>query len=315
MNAQLMTVTYADSSRDVYLQSYADMVVYDTSGRKKSLCAIRFGGYPEQVSGMAAAICGGGTIEVDTGTEQIVLHPLPKQYKRALSHDGVYAEATLIAEDEIQKAAETNTQNPGEEDEFGEQAALGLPPRNCFIYVSPGDDKALFDAIDRKTGVPLIPEFQDYLLSELKRAGILRPLITHSASFRMDAWVLRCSDGDRNIINVVENGVRTGLIAIPGADGTKGPSAFDGVESVTGYLSAYGPQIAQRIQNLFVPLFDPEKEPLSPEVMAVNETIREKAGYPVSAGRDAAREIEGTEKEAAGQKSGGLTARRFENDN
>jgi superfamily II DNA or RNA helicase len=280
-----MTVRYVDSGRNIHLTSYADMVVYDPAGTKKTLCAIRFGGYPEQVGGMAAAISGGGEIEVEAGNEKIILHPLLKQYRRALTHDRdeIYAEATLIAEDETQKSQGKNTkeaQKPKEKDEdFGGQTGLDLPPRNSFIYVAPGDSKALFDAIDRKTGVPLIPAFQDYVLSELKRTGILKPLTVCSASFKFEAWTLKCSGGDRNIIDIIEKGVKTGKITIPGSVSPTGGTPFDVIDSVTGYLSAYGPELAERIKNLFVPLFDPEKDSLSSEVLAVNETIREKAGY------------------------------------
>ena len=108
MSTSLMTVKYVDGNRGVFLTNYADMVVYDTTGQKKTLCAIRFGGYPEQVSGMAMAISGGGTIEVDTGNEKILLHPLLKQYRRKMSHDRdeIYSEVTLIAEDENQQSQE-----------------------------------------------------------------------------------------------------------------------------------------------------------------------------------------------------------------
>jgi hypothetical protein len=37
MNASLMTVKYIDSSRDVYLVNYADIVVYDTVGKHHNL--------------------------------------------------------------------------------------------------------------------------------------------------------------------------------------------------------------------------------------------------------------------------------------
>ncbi len=37
--------------------------------------------------------------------------------------------------------------------------------------------------------------------------------------------------------------------------------------------------VAQRIRNQFLPLFDPAVEPLSPEILLINEYIREKAGY------------------------------------
>ena len=52
----LMTMTYSDGPRGISLNTYADTVVYDTFGGKKTLCAVRFGGYPEQVDGMMMAI-------------------------------------------------------------------------------------------------------------------------------------------------------------------------------------------------------------------------------------------------------------------
>ena len=45
---------------------------------------------------------------------------------------------------------------------------------NTYIFCTPGDKADLFRAVDQKTAVPLIPEFQDYVLSELTRRKILR---------------------------------------------------------------------------------------------------------------------------------------------
>ena len=76
---------------------------------------------------------------------------------------------------------------------------------------------------------------------------------------------------------VLESGLKSGAIAIPGA--VPGPSPLDKLESVTDYLNTFGVTVAERIKNLFVPLFDPSKEPLSPEVLAVNQYIHDHAGY------------------------------------
>jgi hypothetical protein len=54
---------------------------------------------------------------------------------------------------------------------------------------------------------------------------------------------------DVNIITVVEDGLRGGQISIPGQ--VAKPNGFDGVESVTGYLNAFGVTVAQRIRNQF----------------------------------------------------------------
>ncbi len=93
----------------------------------------------------------------------------------------------------------------------------------------------------------------------------------------MDAWALICQADDANIISVVEDGLRSGNILIPGQ--VIDPVGFDGVESVTGYLNTFGVTVAQRIRNQFQPLFDPAAEPLSPEILSINDYIREKAGY------------------------------------
>ena len=39
--------------------------------------------------------------------------------------------------------------------------------------------------------------------------------------------------------------------------------------------------MAERIKKLFVPLFDPATESLSPEVLAINQYIEDHAGYPL----------------------------------
>ncbi|MCI8530882.1 MAG: hypothetical protein HFH82_17460 [Lachnospiraceae bacterium] len=80
--------------------------------------------------------------------------------------------------------------------------------------------------------------------------------------------------GEENVISVINDGLRSGTTAIPGADGGK----FPAVRSVTQYLDAFGVMIAERIKNQFRPLFDPAVETLSPEILAVNENIKKNAG-------------------------------------
>jgi hypothetical protein len=58
--SKLTTVTYSDANNGIYLTNYADFIVY--SEKPNMLCAIRFGGYAEQVEAMASAIYGGGSV-------------------------------------------------------------------------------------------------------------------------------------------------------------------------------------------------------------------------------------------------------------
>lgn len=280
-NRGLMTVTYDDMQKSIYLRNYADAVVYDAANGRNTLCAIRFGGYPEQVNGMAQAIYGGGDVTAEIDGRNVTLKTLAKGYRRKISHDGIYAEALLTAEDETQSAAANENENTEAADAAANEIrkpGTDTPPRNSFVYTAPGDRDALYGAIDRKTSVPMIPEFADYIIDELRRTGALRPLVVASASLKIDAWALRCSGGDRNIVEAVESGIRSGAIAIPGAK-SGCADAFADVGTVTDYLGAYGANVAERIKCLFTPLFDPESDALSPEIVAINDAIREKAGY------------------------------------
>ncbi|MCI8538444.1 MAG: hypothetical protein HFF18_07230, partial [Oscillospiraceae bacterium] len=268
MNRQkLMRVTYYDPQNSVRLTGYSDTIVWDEAGQP-TLTALRFGGYPEEVRGLADAIYGGVTIEIENGGSTLHLKTLPKQYRRELNHDGLYAEATLIAQDDSQNANEASSE---------ESEPVDLPPRSTYLFCAPGDREELFRQVDQKTAVPLIPAFQDYVLDQLIQRNILRPLRVCSRSRKMEAWTLRCEAQDKNIAAVLEEGLKTGAIAIPG--GVSGPSPLDGLDSVTDYLNTFGVTVAERIKKLFVPLFDPSREPLSPEVLEINQYIQAHAGY------------------------------------
>ena len=52
---KLMKVTYYDPKNNIRLTGYSDTVVWDDKGQP-TLMALRFGGYPEEVRGLADAI-------------------------------------------------------------------------------------------------------------------------------------------------------------------------------------------------------------------------------------------------------------------
>ena len=82
------------------LTAYADTLILDRQAAGTMLCAVRFGGYPEVTRAMADAIYGGAAVEATIGTETIRLQAMVKRYRRQFSHDGIYAVATLLANDE-----------------------------------------------------------------------------------------------------------------------------------------------------------------------------------------------------------------------
>ncbi len=255
MRAKLMKMEYFDLKAETRLETYADTVVIEKEGNASLITAVRFGGYPESVKGMSDAIYGGGSVTVEIDGEPVILCSRMKQYRRELSHDGIYAEATLIIRD-----GEVNAGNGGEEDKNADKPDM---PRKCYLFCEQGDRD------------PLIQEFKEYVLSELQDWEILKPLQVISCREKFDVWVFSVTKGEENVISVMNDGLKSGAIAIPGSNGGK----FPAVRSVTQYLDAFGVMIAERIKNQFRPLFDPAVEALSPEILAVNENIKKNAGY------------------------------------
>ena len=267
--SRLIPVSYYNASQEVRLSAYADTIVYEQEGpRRNILRAVRFGGYPEMVRGLADAIYAGGTLDANMGDRPLWLESQAKRYRRQITHDGVYAEATLLAIDDDQETKTPESDGDGDEEQEG-QEKMDLPPRKCIIFCPGNDRDRLFEEVDRKTAVPLIPEFRDYVLDELERRGILKRLQVISLREKLNAWVLYCQQDDSNIISVVEDGLKSGAISIPGT--VIDPDGFDGVENVTDYLNTFGVTVAERIRGQFQPLFDPASEPLSPEILAVND--------------------------------------------
>ena len=280
--SKLIELSYFDPSVKVRLSAYADTVVLDPDKKGSVICAIRFGGYPEMVRAMADAIYGGATIEATQNNTVRKLQSNVKGYERQITHDGVYAVATLMAADDAQKEIRPQDES-GPEDCEKDSDANAPPqetaqPRKCYIFCPEGDRARLFEELDHKTAAPLIPAFQEYVISALQSRGDLRQLEVVSQTERIDAWVLNLKPEDKNVVEVLEEGLRTGDIQIPGAV-PGAPDGFDGVDNVTGYLNTFGVTVADRIRNQFMPLFDPASEPLSDEVLSINDYIIQHAGY------------------------------------
>ena len=271
--SNLIELTYYDPEACVRLTAYADTIITDRNAKGNIICAIRFGGYPEEVRAMSDVIYGGANIDAIQNGKTHHLKSALKRYRRQLSHDGIYSTATLMMIDDAQSQL-----SPEDEDTDESAKPQAATPRKCYIFCPAGDRDLLFEELDRKTAAPLIPDFRDYVLERLIDRGELQKLEVFSLTERMDAWVPTLRPDDSNVVKVLEHGLASGEIAIPGADPSQ-PDGFAGVENVTGYLNAFGVTVADRIRNQFQPLFDPASEPLSEEVLAINGCIRQNAGY------------------------------------
>ena len=271
--SRLIELSYYDPGAEVRLTAYADTLVLDERRGERTMTAIRFGGYPEMVNAMAAAIHGGAAIDAAIRDESIRFQCIRKGYTKQLAHDGVYATATMMANDEAQEA-ENPDNSENDDEEKTEQ------PRTCYIFCPAGDRERLFEELDRKTAAPLIPSFREQILDALIADKSLRPMKVYALKSSMDAWALTLMPDDRNVVKTLEQGLKDGSIQIPGS-GSDSSDGFEQVGTVTQYLNTFGVTVADRIRNQFEPLFDPASQPLSEEVLAVNDYIRSAAGYPL----------------------------------
>ena len=186
--SRLIELSYYDPAAEVRLTAYADTLALDERPNESTMTAIRFGGYPEMVNAMVSAIHGGATVEATIRDESIRFQCIRKGYTKQLAHDGVYATATLMANDETQEATSAE-----ESEEPADESTA--QPRTCYIFCPAGDRERLYEELDRKTAAPLIPAFQEYILDALIADGSLRRMKVYALKSSMDAWALSNKNG------------------------------------------------------------------------------------------------------------------------
>lgn len=266
--AELSPITYYDHDNSVRLDCFADTFVYHkASGSVRNLVAMRFGGYPEQVRAMADVLRKGAGIETVIENHKIILYAKHDAYKRSITHDGIYAEGTMLALDD---------ENGEMTDEEQMEVENPKAKRKMYIFCDEGDTDSLYAELDKKTAIPLIPEFKDYILDECFKRKILVQLEVLSASVHFDAYMLEVRNDEKEIEQIVNDGLKTGQISIPNA--VKG-SGFENIETVSQYLNKYGITIANRIRESFNPLFDPASEYICDRLKRINGNLKKNVGY------------------------------------
>lgn len=266
--AELSPITYYDQENTVRLDCFADTFVYHkASGSVRNLVAMRFGGYPEQVRAMADVLRKGAGIETVIENHKIILYAKHDAYKRSITHDGIYAEGTMLALDD---------ENGEMTDEEQMEVENPKAKRKMYIFCDEGDTDSLYAELDKKTAIPLIPEFKDYILDECFKRKILVQLEVLSASVHFDAYMLEVRNDEKEIEQIVNDGLKTGQITIPNA--VKG-TGFENIETVSQYLNKYGITIANRIRESFNPLFDPASEYICDRLKRINGNLKKNVGY------------------------------------
>ena len=263
--AGLYKVTCYDKKNDIGLSAYSNLIVRD---KNNHVVVIRIGGYPEHVRAMSDAINAGCVLGIQTEDQSIsVKSEKPNGYCKKLAFDGLYAESTLyLTDDQPQSLSLTG--------DDGETTTV-TAKRNLYIFCEDGSEETLFAELDRKLAVPLIPEFQDYFLEELEKHKILNKLKVWSPHFPLFAYHLEVSDDESEIGIILETGLKTEQIQIPGTHNGN----ITEISTFTQYLNTFSGMIADRIKGSFSPLFDPATEDICDKLKNANSFIKEHTGY------------------------------------
>lgn len=274
---KLMEVRYQDEAQKISLTCYADTLIMDSQYTR--LVGIRVGGYPEVVSGLSAAICGGSTVTVSTADGSLLCTAERGRYCKTVCREGTYAVATILwDQNTARKTGTGKEEHENEEEDDENRKERGSQLQEHYLLCAAGNREALYREIDCVTTIPMIPQFADYLIDELQTRGILTRCMVHTAAEPFEAWRLTCTAGDGNIADVITDGLKSGAIRIPGTQPGQ-PDAFQDITGVSGYLNRFGSVIAARIRGQFHPLYDPAEEALSEEVLELNRFVEQTAGY------------------------------------
>ena len=266
----LIRVSFKSDKEKIGLTNYSDLVIFD---KNHSIIAIRLGGYPETVQAMSDAILGGCELELTGSRETISVNSKGRRsFDRKITHDGVYAEAMhCLRDDSLQSLSVGN----GDENEKSEKETVKLK-RSLYFFCR--NDDELFAELDRKLAVPLIPEFKDYFISELKNRELLSPLRVCCVGRKFEGWRMNVSSEEDEIAAVLEDGLKSGRIAIPGADPDT-EDVFSDIRSFTQYLKQFSGKIAYRIKKCFPPVYHPGEQPVSDKLREVNQYVANHTGY------------------------------------
>lgn len=277
----LARVEYSSPSANsvpVHLTGYADTIVLDPG--RKWLIGIRFGGYAEMANALSAAIYAGADFKIFMGDDHLEVLSESKRLKSSVSSSGNYTLCTLLPDESLQEKSEkkrTASDDDSDKDSEAAKQAEAEQLHKVYLFCEPGNLHALYEELDRKTVIPMIPAFAEYFIGELQARAMLRKCSVWTLGEPFEVWELQHRADSKDLAEVLETGLKSGKIEIPGAK--PGEMVFARISGMSSYLKEFGSVIAERIRGQFSPLFDPAAEPLSESVLNTNETIFQQTGY------------------------------------
>lgn len=148
-------------------------------------------------------------------------------------------------------------------------------PRTIYLFCD-NENETLYGALSKKVTVPMIPEFSDYLITELFKSLDLRELYVWSPHYPLSAYSLKLSKDESNLVALLNEGIKNHSIDIPKSSAG---DAFKDITTFRDYIQAFGADIAKQIEKSYVPRFNPKQDKICDELESINSFILKSAGY------------------------------------
>ena len=125
------------------------------------------------------------------------------------------------------------------------------------VYRSPEELKdILYDKLYNNTSVPILESWMDFIINNFEVSGQMSDLRVFSANADIGISASKVIITKSALLSLVQNGLRSKLIQI---ENIEVPSnTMNEVNGLDMYLNVYGDLLANKIQEAFVPKFDPQ---------------------------------------------------------
>lgn len=115
---------------------------------------------------------------------------------------------------------------------------------------------SLYDKLYELTSIPILKEWMPILSQKLSEHRFMRPLHCETVHSPAQLRAYRIIISKEQLTTIVTDMVKSGDVNINGSN--EKSDIIDCVEGLDSYLNIFGDTLAERIQNSFVPKYDPE---------------------------------------------------------
>lgn len=132
-----------------------------------------------------------------------------------------------------------------------------------YIYSRNNDEllSKTYDKLYSNTAVPLLEDWMPYIIEEMIKAKFLRPMLVYSSHEQAPFSSHRLIISKEQLLKIVQQGLRDNSIGIK--DVTTNSELMEFIDGLDSYLNIFGDTLAKRIQESFIPKFDPQKQDYS----------------------------------------------------